>query len=140
MLRRAALTWIMMIPVAVLNGVIREKLVRPLTGELPAHQISVATGSVGLFGVVYTMWHRDAERLDDPLLRKTGAAWMLATVMFEFGLGAARGMAWSEMLRDYNVRAGRLWTVVLTVIAVSPLAVKRWVMRRHHSWYTVVAA
>lgn len=132
MLRRAVVTWILMVPMAILNGVVREKVVRKSLDELPAHQVSVVTGSAAFFGLAYAMWHTHAKAIDDLTLARIGGSWLLGTMLFEFGFGAKRGLSMDEMLHDYDVRAGRLWPVVLIVIAASPLAVKRLATRRHH--------
>lgn len=105
---------------------------RPVTGELPAHQISVVTGSTAFFVLVYALWHREADRVQDRTLARMGEAWLVGTILFEFAPGSSRGMSWEEMLHDYNIAAGRLWPVVLLVIAVSPIAVKRLAALRHH--------
>lgn len=126
MVLKAVVTWVLMIPVAILNGLFRESVVRPRIGELPAHQLSVATGSAGFLALVYALWHGEAGRIDDRDLFRMGAGWVLATIIFEFGFGRyLRGFSWETLLHDYNVRAGRLWVVVLLVILFAPVIVKR---------------
>jgi hypothetical protein len=134
MICRAAIAWVLMIPVAILNGGLREALFVPAVGELRAHQLSVLTGSIAFFAVIYLMIHRDAPRYTDRWLLGLGAVWVAATIVFEFGFGHwAMGNSWSHLLADYNVFAGRLWTVVLAVIGIAPLAVKRIATRRRDS-------
>ena len=43
----------------------------------------------------------------------------------EFGLGRARGVAWPELLRDCDVREGRVWALVLLRTALGPETVRR---------------
>src|SRR5687767_3349723 len=50
---RAIITWLLFIPIAVLNGTLRELVYRPFTGELAAHQISTATASIAFFTLAY---------------------------------------------------------------------------------------
>ncbi len=124
--RRAVVTWVLMIPVAILNGVVRQALVQPVTGELRAHQISVLTGSSAFLALVYAAFHQQAPAMSDRSLLRLGAGWVAATIVFEFIAGHfVFGNPWSRLFHDYNLRAGRLWTLVLGVIALSPLAVKR---------------
>lgn len=133
MIRKAAMTWIVMIPVAILNGIVRQALFEPQVGELPAHQLSVVTGSAAFFALICAMLHREAPQQSDRWLRGLGAVWVAATGAFEFVFGhVVMGNPWSRLLADYNVLAGRLWLVVLAVIAISPLAVKRLAMARDH--------
>lgn len=126
MLRRAVLTWVAFVPVAVLNGIIRQAVYEPALGDLRAHQVSVVTGSAAIFAVAYTMLRHYVAREDDRRLLGIGAGWMAATVLFEFGLGRlVVGDPWTILLRDYNITEGRVWPVVLLTILVSPLLVKR---------------
>jgi hypothetical protein len=128
MVPKAVLTWVLMIPVAILNGIFRESVIRPRVGELRAHQLSVVTGSTGFVALVFALWRGEAGRIEDRDLFRMGAAWVVATILFEFGFGHyLRGFSLEALLHDYNVRAGRLWVVVLLVILFSPLLVKRMV-------------
>lgn len=123
---RAAVTWVLMIPVAILNGLVRESLIRPRVGELRGHQVSVATGSAGFLALVYALWRGEVGRMADRDLLRMGAGWTVATILFEFGFGRyLRGFSWEQLLHDYNIRAGRLWILVLAVVLFSPLIVKR---------------
>jgi hypothetical protein len=131
MVPKAVLTWVLMIPVAILNGIFRESVIRPRVGELRAHQLSVVTGSTGFLALVFALWRGEAGRIDDRDLLRMGAAWVVATILFEFGFGHyLRRVSWEALLHDYNVKAGRLWVVVLLVILFSPLLVKRIVSSR----------
>ena len=126
MIKRAALTWVLMIPVAIANGVFRETVIRPITGELPAHQISVVSGSLGLLGVTWLSFRHQAVEERDRTLLGVGLAWLIGTIGFEFGFGHFfDGKTWSELFHDYNVFQGRLWPLVLLVIFAAPLATKR---------------
>jgi hypothetical protein len=123
---KAVLTWLLMIPVAVLNGLFRESVVRPRVGELRAHQCSVVTGSAGFMALVYALWRDDVGRIRDRDLVQMGAWWVITTIIFEFGFGRfLRGFSWRALLHEYNVREGRLWIVVLLVILFSPVIAKR---------------
>jgi hypothetical protein len=126
MVPKAVLTWILMIPVAILNGIFRESVIRRKVGELRAHQLSVVTGSTGFVALVHALWRGEAGRIDDRDLFRMGAAWVIATILFEFGFGHyLRGLSWEVLLHDYNIRAGRLWVVMLLVLLFSPLIAKR---------------
>jgi hypothetical protein len=125
MIKRAALTWAAMIPVAIGNGIFRESVTRPVVGVLPAHQISVVTGSLGFLGVTWLMFRHQAVKESDQTLLKVGLAWVAGTIAFEFGFGyLVAGKTWSELFHDYNIARGRLWPLVLLVIFLAPLAVK----------------
>lgn len=126
MIHRAAIAWLLMIPVAILNGGLRNALFVPWLGELRAHQVSVLTGSLAFFGVAYALLHTDVKDTPDRELLGLGAVWAGATVAFEFVFGHwVMGNSWSTLVADYNIAQGRLWTLVLVAIMLSPLLVKR---------------
>lgn len=126
MVRKAVLTWVLMVPVAILNGVFREYVIKRWAGELQAHQMSVVTGSAGFIALVYALWRGEIGQIEDRDLVRMGAAWVVATIVFEFGFGHyLRGFSWEDLLHDYNIRAGRLWVVVLLVVLLSPVIAKR---------------
>jgi hypothetical protein len=130
-IRRSALTWLLMIPVAIANGTLREVVLNPLIRDFTARQISVVTGSAAFLVLVYLMMRNYVRGATDQLLLKIGAVWVVGTVIFEFGLGHfIEGKSWGTLLHDYNVLAGHFWPVVLVVVFFAPLIVKRIVARQ----------
>jgi hypothetical protein len=116
----AFLSWLPMVPIAILNGLLRESTYGKRVSELHAHQISCLTG-VALFAVYIWLlvgrWPPASER--QALL--VGALWILLTVAFEFLFGRlVAGHTWSELLADYNILAGRLWSLVLLWLGIAP--------------------
>ena len=92
------------------------------------------TGSIAFFALTWAMLHRDAPRQSDRWLLGLGTVWVAATIVFEFTFGHwVMGHSWSYLLADYNLFAGRLWTLVLASVAVAPLAVKRIATRRRET-------
>jgi hypothetical protein len=50
-----------------------------------------------------------------------GILWGVLTVAFEFGFGHyVSGLGWDVLLADYDVRAGRLWPLVLLATVAAP--------------------
>lgn len=130
MIRRAIIAWVLMIPGAILNGSFRNFVVKPVIGELPAHQVSVVTGSALFLGIAYYLLRDHVGDEEDRTLLGIGASWLAATILFEFGFGHyVMGNSWEKLLHDYNVAEGRLWPVVLLVVLFAPLIVKRIVNR-----------
>jgi hypothetical protein len=120
MILRYILAWIPMIFIAIVNASIRELVYAKYLSELRAHQVSTATGIL-LFGlyiwVITNFWH----------IRSTtqaltiGLIWLGLTVAFEFIFGHyVVGHAWSKLLADYNLLAGRVWIFVLIWTAIAP--------------------
>lgn len=51
-----------------------------------------------------------------------GVLWVMLTLAFEFLAGHFLfGKPWQELLADYDIRAGRIWVMVLIVTLVTPI-------------------
>jgi 2-hydroxy-6-oxonona-2,4-dienedioate hydrolase len=112
--------WLPMVFIAVANGALREAWLSPRLGELRGRQFSTLL-LLALFtaymAVVFRAWPIDSARQAAAL----GLAWLALTLAFEFLLGRfVSGLAWREMLAQYNLAAGRLWALVPLWIAVAP--------------------
>ena len=129
MVRRAAWTWVAMMPIAITNGIFREVALKPVLGDQIARQVSVATGSIAFLVLVYFMMREYVVDETDRRLLNIGLTWLAATIVFEFGFGHfVDGKSWGELLHDYNIFAGRLWPVFLGIEVLAPLIVKRFVL------------
>lgn len=114
-----------MVPIAIVNALIRELVYAPQVSELAAHQISSVT-LVALFAV-YTWLVNRKWRLESRGQALTvGAVWLVLTPLFEFSFGHyVMGNPWSVLLGDYNLLAGRVWSLVLISSALLPYIVFR---------------
>lgn len=112
--------WACFIPIAILNGLIREKCLAPLLGHRLALPLSGITGAALFF--LFTWFSLPwLGPLKPSRYRLIGLAWLAMTVLFEslFGRLVAR-KSWGELLQAYDISTGNLWLMVLLVIAVSP--------------------
>jgi hypothetical protein len=114
------LLWFPMIPIAIANGMLREKVYGPKTSERAAHQISSAI-AVLLFGlyawIVFTRWPVGS----GTEAMVVGGIWGGMTILFEFGFGHyVAGHSWSRLVSDYNLLEGRVWSLVLAAIFLLP--------------------
>jgi len=112
--------WAPMVAIAVANGAVREAWYGKRVTELRAHQIS--TGSAILLLGAYIWIIILLAPPDSPKeALVVGLIWLILTVGFEFLFGhyVARH-AWSRLLQDYNILAGRVWVLVLISIAIAP--------------------
>ena len=123
MILRYTLAWLPMVIIAIFNGALRELTYGKVFLELRAHQVSCVTGIL-MFGA-YTWLLSLKWQLDSITQAITiGAIWFILTVAFEFLFGHYVGHhPWSRLLADYNLLAGRLWSLVLLAVAMLPLAV-----------------
>ncbi len=120
------LTWLIFIPIVIINGWIRNFVYQPLLGELLAHQLSTIM-AIGLWLLlVYLMLKRDLSLVNNYQLFIIGFVWLAITVVFEFGFGHyIAGHSWFKLLKDYNLSQGRLWSLFLLIIVLSPVLIKK---------------
>ncbi len=111
-----------MVFIAMANGAIRQLGYGKLTTELAAHQISCLTGIFLFF--IYTFFLFGRWPLENPRQAfLVGLLWLLLTIAFEFIFGHyIANQPWSKLVHDYNILAGRLWSVVLIAVACMPYA------------------
>jgi catechol 1,2-dioxygenase len=130
--------WASFIPIAILNGLLREKCLVPLFGPRPGLALSGVCGSVLFFLLTYftLRWFGP---LDSSSYWMIGLAWLLMTVSFEFIFGhLVAGKSWQELFKAYDLTTGNLWVLVLLVVAISPPAAAR--LRAHLATVSAHAA
>jgi hypothetical protein len=125
MVLKYTIAWVPMVFIAIANGVIRQFGYGRFLSELHAHQVSCATG-ITLF-YLYT-WLLS---LRWPLQSSgqafgVGLIWLGLTIAFEFVFGHyVMKHPWTRLLHDYDISKGRLWSLVLVAILLSPFIVFR---------------
>jgi hypothetical protein len=123
--RRYTAAWLGGIPIAIANGTARELTYKDRVGDVAAHQISTAT-AIALFAAYFAVLERRWPIPTERCALEVGATWVALTVCFEFGFGHyVDGRSWTDLLRDYDLSRGRLWSLVLVWLAVGPLVVRR---------------
>ena len=114
------LAWFPMMGIAIVNGILREKLMAPRMRELSAHQLSTLT-LVILFGLYFLGLFRLRPLPSAGAAMTLGLIWLGMTVAFEFGFGHyVAGHSWTRLLKDYDLRAGRVWILILLWVAAAP--------------------
>ncbi|HXF48456.1 MAG TPA: hypothetical protein VNL73_03390 [Verrucomicrobiae bacterium] len=125
MLLRAFAIWLILVPLAILNGTVRNYLLVPLVGNGAAHIISSVTLSILIFAVAWFFigWIHPASAQQALGL---GFFWLVLTVLFEFGAGHYLFKnPWEKLLADYDVFKGRVWILVLLATLFAPYAAAR---------------
>ncbi|WP_051295123.1 hypothetical protein [Maridesulfovibrio bastinii] len=116
--------WIPMIPIAILNGLLRVLLFQPYMNELAAHQLSTLTCI--LFLAVYTHFLIKRFKPTDFQSLSGGLVWMILTILFEFSFGHfIAGHSWELILNDYNIFKGRIWVFIPVSLAIMPLIMNK---------------
>ncbi|MFC1557209.1 hypothetical protein ACFL5L_04425 [candidate division KSB1 bacterium] len=123
MIIRYTLMWIPLVFLAILNGVVRELWYKQYLEELAAHQVSTLSGILifGLFVLILSFrWRIESAGQAGTV----GAIWLLLTLSFEFLFGHyVMGHPWNRLLHDYNIFAGRVWSLLLIWITVLPFII-----------------
>lgn len=123
---RTLLLWFAFVPVAILNGIVRESTYKYLVGELASHQISSLTAALAFLVVAYFILGRKAKTAPTGKLWSAGAVLVLMTMAFEFGFGHyVDGASWDKLIADYNFLQGNLWAVLLLFFMATPYLVKK---------------
>ncbi|MEA3364709.1 MAG: hypothetical protein U9Q79_03625 [Candidatus Hydrogenedentes bacterium] len=116
----AAVVWVVLLVLAILNAGVRENVYQPRLGEQTGHVISTVLFVAFIWTVIYSFLTLLKKVPSTPQLWTLGAAWAAATVAFEFLFGHyIVGLSWSRLFHDYNILKGRIWVLVLLSLLVA---------------------
>lgn len=120
MILRAIVIWLGLMILAVANGLLREAVIRPRTGELTGHIISTLILCVLILAVALLSigWIGPSNARQ---AFEVGVLWLLLTLTFEFLAGHyVFGNPWEKILADYNVLRGRIWVLIPITTLLAP--------------------
>lgn len=120
-----SIAWVGMVFVAIFNGILRGVAFEPYLDSLLAHQLSCVTGVLLFFITTWLLnvrWPIESSRQAIII----GLIWVTLTPIFEFVFGTfVMGHTIEYLLNDYNLLAGRTWSLVLLAVALLPTIVYR---------------
>lgn len=117
---RATTAWLLLVPLMMANGALREAVFAPRVGDAAANRFSVLTGSLLIATVACFTSRWIGVRGVGPGLR-VGILWLVLTLLVEFGVfGLLLGVPWHRLLDEYALWDGRLWLLVLTTCVAAP--------------------
>ncbi|MHB8771664.1 MAG: hypothetical protein ACYC7J_11735 [Syntrophales bacterium] len=105
---------------AILNGMLREKVLIPALGSFAGLIASGAILSLCILLVASAAapWYGPLAFRQWILI---GLFWLLLTVVFEFSFGRfAQHKTWAELFDAYSFRGGNLWPIALVATLISP--------------------
>ena len=124
MIKKSMLVWLLFVPLAILNGALREGVLEPWLGEKIANPISALILCILVFIVSYILIPRLGRGSSRTYLT-IGALWVLATVIFETVLGLLMGITINEIIDAYNITTGNLWLIVVVFIGIVPFLIAK---------------
>ena len=119
-LSRAILIWMSIVPVAIVNGIVRDVALVPYLGDPVGRAISCLTlgAAILVVGRISIRWIGPLDAIDAWTI---GLLWLGLTLAFEFLAGHfVFRTPWETLIADYNVLEGRLWIVVLIAALIAP--------------------
>lgn len=120
--------WLPIPLMAVINGALRDLIYAKLMSQTAAHSLSVLPLMVAI--VIWArLLARWAPLADRRAGLRVGLVWLLLTLLFEFGLGALRGLELSAMLAQYDITRGHLWPLIPLTMGAAPELVRGWTAR-----------
>lgn len=124
----AAWAWLAILVLAIGNGLLREAVLGPRLGRVAG---AIASGLLLIAAVFAVAWLllRWRPARSPAQAGRLGLGWLVATLVFETGLGLARGLSWPELLSAYTFADGNLWPLVLVAVLLAPWLSMR--MQRH---------
>ena len=127
---KSLLVWVCFIPVAILNGGLREHVLARALGEKWALPLSGIILSACIFLITWLLLPRAVKALSSKDSLRIGICWVFLTIAFEFVSGLAGGSTITELLAAYNPLTGNLWLLVLATTLLSPVMAGRISMHR----------
>ncbi|HEX5760615.1 MAG TPA: hypothetical protein VF121_15620 [Thermoanaerobaculia bacterium] len=116
--------WLGFGAVVVALGAVREALLRPRLGALRAEQLETIVASAAVLALI--VWFVRATRTTRRQALVLGVAWVVLTLLFEFGVfHLALGVPMDELLAAFDLPHGRLWPLFLLTLLVGPLLARR---------------
>ncbi len=123
---KSLIIWFYFIPIAILNGGLREYVLVKTIGAEWALPVSGITLSVCIFLITWLLLPRMTKTFTSKDGWLIGTGWVLLTIVFEFAAGLAGGSNVSELLAAYNPLSGNLWLLVLATTLLSPVITKNY--------------
>lgn len=116
---RSLLVWLCFIPVAILNGGVRQYVLDRWLGEVGANALSGVLLSLFILLISWLLLPRII-KYNQKESFQIGIVWMLLTIGFEFTFGLTSGISFQELLSAYNPMTGNLWLLVVVTTFGAP--------------------
>ena len=118
----AILIWIMIIPIAILNGGFREYVLVKL--GIMARPLSGIILSICIFAVAYLL----VPKIKNCIKRDYivfGVIWFILTNLFDLVAYIKDGGGFADLLQSYNILTGNTWLIVVLTALFAPMIVMK---------------
>lgn len=122
----AILIWIMIIPIAILNGGLREYVLVKL--GILAHPLSGIILSICIFVVAYFL----IPKIENCVKRDYimfGVIWFILTNLFDLVAYIKDGGGFIDLVQSYNILTGNTWFLVVLSALFAPITVMKMKIR-----------
>ena len=114
-------TWFLFMILAIINGAIRNKIYKPIVGDLTSHQISTIILIILIIVATYLILKFSDLKLSNSEAFLMGTILLVLTVTFELIIGHfVFGNTWEKLFADYNILKRRVWSLVLVTTFFAP--------------------
>ncbi|MDR0333629.1 MAG: hypothetical protein LBI15_09215 [Dysgonamonadaceae bacterium] len=124
MIKKSILIWLPIIPLAILNGGLRDMFLTPWLGESYSRPISGFILCLLIF-VVSLIFIPRIGKGEEKTYWKIGVLWIVLTIIVEMILGLIMGISFREMLKAYDITTGNLWLIVVLFMGITPWLVAK---------------
>ncbi len=128
---RGLVVWLLIVSLETVHGILRAIYLAPLTGETVASRIGwpIAAVIVVVASLLLIDW--TGLRANRQLLL-LGIIWAALTLLFEIGIGIARGLNFVGIIADFNPAAGGLSAFSILLMLLAPLLASKMRARIAH--------
>jgi hypothetical protein len=119
MVKKSLFIWLAIIPLAILNGALREGVINPLTGV----KYGLPLSGVSLCCIIFALCWFCIPRIGKGTAKTywiIGLWWMILTVFFETGFGLLMGNTFAELVKAYDITTGNLWLLCVLFTGTTP--------------------
>lgn len=118
----AILIWIMIIPIAILNGGFREYILVKL--GIMSRPLSGIILSVCIFAVAYFLVPKIKNCVKNDYII-FGVIWFILTNLFDLVAYIKEGGGFADLLQSYNISTGNTWLIVVLTALFAPVTVMK---------------
>jgi len=124
MIFKSMLIWLSIIPLAIVNGALREGFLISLIGDKFAYLISGIILCILIFIISFIFIPKLGKGTKKTYLT-IGIIWFFSTIIFETILGLFEGIAFNEIINSYNITTGNIWLIVVIFTGIVPFLIAK---------------